>query len=248
MALLRNGTWDAAIWTTIRRDYPTLPTAFAPGEILLDVGCHTGALCELAARRGATVVGYEANRENHALAAINLARHSSVTLHLAAVWRSDLSEPTQLMFTPHADSANTGGGSVLYGSAPEHWAARPSEWHEPGPPDMVLSSHPIDTIGLDQVLTDLGRVRFLKLDVEGAEFPILLTARRLDLVAAIGGEYHEFTEAQMSALAPSARVGQELYRGGLLRRHLEAAGFRVALRPDRSGRGHFTAARRDGGW
>jgi FkbM family methyltransferase len=243
--LVRNGTWDHAIWTTIHHDYPALPASFAPDEILLDVGCHTGAVCELGARRGATVVGYEANRENYTLAALNLAEHPSVRLHLAAVWRSDLSGPSQLVFSPHADTANTGGGSVLYGSPEEYWSARPSEGHDPAPPDMVLSSHPVDTVGLDHVLSRLGPVRVLKLDVEGAEFPILLTASRLDLVDTIVGEYHEFSEAQMNALAPAARVGHELYNADLLRRQLEGAGYDVTIRPGRDPLGYFTAERRN---
>jgi FkbM family methyltransferase len=243
--LVRNGTWDRAIWTTIHHDYPALPASFAPDEILLDVGCHTGAVCELGARRGATVVGYEANRENYMLAALNLAQHPSVRLHLAAVWRSDLSGPSQLVFSPHADTANTGGGSVLYGSPEEYWSARPSEGHDPAPPDMVLSSHPVDTVGLDHVLSRLGPVRVLKLDVEGAEFPILLTASRLDLVDTIVGEYHEFSEAQMNALAPGARVGHELYSADLLRHQLEAAGYDVTIRPSRDPLGYFTAERRN---
>ena len=39
MVLLRKGTWDAAIRSSIHRDYPTLPLSFEPGEILLDAGC-----------------------------------------------------------------------------------------------------------------------------------------------------------------------------------------------------------------
>jgi hypothetical protein len=161
------------------------------------------------------------------------------------VWRSDLSGPSQLLFSPSADSANTGGGSVLYGSPEEHWSARPSEGYEPAPPDTVLSSHLVNTVGLDRVLSRLGPVRVLKLDVEGAEFPILLTAERLDLVDTIVGEYHEFTEAQMNALTPGARVGDELYSADLLRRRLEATGYHVTLRPDRDPLGYFTAERRN---
>src|SRR5262245_25935504 len=51
MVLLRKGSWDAAIWTSVWRDYPSLPRSFADGEVLLDVGCHTGAVSELGARR-----------------------------------------------------------------------------------------------------------------------------------------------------------------------------------------------------
>jgi FkbM family methyltransferase len=220
-----------------------MPSSFAPGEIVLDVGCHTGAVCNLAAGRGATVVGYEANRANYSLAEFNLARHDSVTLHNAAIWRSDVAEPMQLQFTPNVDSANTGGGCVLFASSADHWTARPSEGVEPAPAEAALSAHAVDAVPLDRVLVELGPVRFLKLDVEGAEFPILLTATRLDLVTAIGGEYHELTDAAMEALAPNARVGEERYSADLLRRHLTDVGFRSTFTSDRNGRGFFSAER-----
>jgi FkbM family methyltransferase len=243
LALLRDGTWDDAIRASVRDDYRSLPPSFAEGDVVVDVGCHTGGFCELAARRGATVVGYEANRENHALAVMNLAEHPSVTVHLAAVWRSDLDEAAGLLFTPCADPANTGGGSVLFGSTEQHWSALPAEPDGAVASD-VLSSHPVPTVALDEVLTAIGPVRFLKFDVEGSEYPILLTSRRLDLVDALAGEYHEFSDTQMAALAPSARVGDDPYRAGLLRRALEDAGFVVTLRRGKQSRlGYFSAQR-----
>ncbi|MCU1449409.1 MAG: methyltransferase, FkbM family [Acidimicrobiales bacterium] len=244
MVLLRGGTYDAAIWHAVHDDYPTLPGALTPDDVVLDIGSHTGAFCDLAASRGATVVGYEANRENHALASINLAGRSSVTLHQAAVWRSDVDD-TDLLFTPNADGENTGGGSVLFTTAGDHWQVRPAEGAPEDSADAPLSTHTVPAVALDVVLRGLGRVRFLKIDAEGAEFPILLTATRLDLVEAIGGEYHAFTDAQMDALAPPARVGRERYTVDLLRRCLEAAGFAVVVRPDHDGawKGLFSAER-----
>jgi FkbM family methyltransferase len=239
----RDGTFDDDIWESVASEYPTLPTSFEPGEVVLDIGCHTGALCSLAARRGATVVGYEANQENLELGRFNLANYPSVTLHHAAVWRSDLAEPAQLMFTPHIDTANTGGGSVLFPSEQDHWRARPREGSPPAPDEVALSSHPVDAVPLDRVLLELGPVRFMKLDVEGSEFPILLTATRLDLVAAVAGEYHELSEEAMALLSPAARVGEERYTAALLRRRLEAAGFETRFVRRENGRGLFAAAR-----
>ena len=240
--LVRPGTWDAAIHAGVRHEYPGLPDAFAPGEVVLDIGCHTGAFCLLAAERGARVIGYEANRENHALAAINTARLPSVAIRFGAVWRSDQTDPHDVRFTPSAAGANTGGGSVLFDSVEDHWAAVPERGPDAEPP--TLASHLVPTVGLDSVLAETGPVRFLKIDAEGSEFPILLTSRRLDLVEAIGGEYHELTDAEMARLAAEARVGDATYRVDLLRGTLEAAGFVVAVRPDASGRrGLFSAER-----
>lgn len=240
--LVRPGTWDAAIHAAVRHEYPALPDAFAPGEIVLDVGCHTGAFCLFAAERGARVIGYEANRENHALAAINTARVADVSIRFGAVWRSDRVDAHDVRFTPSADGANTGGGSVLFDSVGDHWAAVPDGGRGAAPP--VLTSHPVPTVALDTVLAETGPVRFLKIDAEGAEFPILLTSRRLRLIEAIGGEYHELTEHEMARLAPDARLGDAPYRIALLRRALESAGFVVTVRPDASGRrGLFSATR-----
>jgi FkbM family methyltransferase len=247
VVILRRGTFDAAIWSSVEEDYPHLPTAFEPGDVVLDVGCHTGAVCRLAAERGATVVGYEASFENYGLAVINLRQMPSVTLHHAAVWRSDTPRPTRLQFTPSADPGNTGGGSTLFSSLQDHWGAVPAEQEGPGLPGPGLSGHEVPTVSLDEILERTGPVRLLKLDVEGSEFPILLTARRLHMVSTIVGEYHEFTEAAMALLAPEARVGAERYSVELLRSCLEQAGFAVArIVPGAPGRGFFTAHRSGG--
>jgi FkbM family methyltransferase len=243
MPYFRRGTYDSRIWSWVHHEYPTVPLSFAPGEVFIDVGCHTGAACELAAYRGATVVGYEANRENYWFALLNLRDFRSVTLHQAAIWRSDTGGGRPLLFTPSADTENTGGGSVMFSCSEDHWSARPSE--EPEPPSGVgtLSSHSVDAIALDDVLTACGPTRVLKLDAEGSEFPILLTASRLDLVDAVVGEYHEFSDEAMAALAPDSVVGTERYTLDLLCRCLAAAGFEVQSIPDRHGRGFFAAAR-----
>lgn len=211
---------------------------------MLDVGSHIGAFCGLAADRGATVVGFEANRENHAFANLNLMHRESVRLHQAAVWRSDQAE-SSLLFTPSAAADNTGGGSVLFRSAEDHWQAVPMNRIVEIPVESRLSAHAVPTVALDAVLRAIGPVRFMKIDVEGAEFPILLTAAELRNVALIVGEFHAFTEGQMERLAPAAVVGQERYTGELLRRHLEAAGFDVAIKPTTASRGLFEARRRN---
>jgi hypothetical protein len=131
----------------------------------------------------------------------------------------------------------------MFSSEEAHWLARPRE--EPEAPSGVesLSSHSVDPIALDDVLTAHGPARVLKLDVEGAEFPILLTSSRLDLVDAVVGEYHEFTDDAMAALSPDSVVGTEAYTAHLLFRCLRSAGFQVRALPGRNGRGLFAAER-----
>jgi FkbM family methyltransferase len=240
----RRDTYDASILHSVEFEYPSLPDSLNRDDIVLDIGSHIGAFCLLAADRGATVMGYEANKENHALANLNLMHRESVSLHQAAVWRSDQAG-SSLLFTPSAAPDNTGGGSVLFRSSDEHWKTIPLDALVEIPLEMRLSTHSVPTVALDAVLRDVGAVRFLKIDVEGAEFPILLTATELRHVSHIAGEFHAFTEAQMERLAPEAVVGQERYTGDLLCRYLESVGFEVAITGTFESRGLFEASRRN---
>jgi FkbM family methyltransferase len=240
--LLRPGTMDESIWTSVLVEYPTLPERFETGDIVLDIGCHTGAFCRVAAERGATVIGYEASRENHALASINLAGQASVTVKNEAVGRSDVGASV-LLFTPSPERSNTGGGSVLFETEDAH-ATADLPWHRPDASEtQPLNAHEVPVVRLDDILTELGRVRFLKIDVEGAEYPILLTAGRLDLVDAIGGEYHELGSAELKRVAPALRAGLEDWSTEALRRALETAGFDVTFEEPQESHGIFYANR-----
>ena len=131
----------------------------------------------------------------------------------------------------------------MFSSPEDHWSAIPSEEWETPLAASVLTSHSVDPVALDDVLTAYGAVRVLKLDVEGAEFPILLTSSRLDLVDTVIGEYHEFTDDAMDAMASDSVVGTERYTLDLLCRCLTSAGFGVRSTPSRNGRGFFAADR-----
>ncbi len=50
---------------------------------------------------------------------------------------------------------------------------------------------PVSSIGLDEIIRGLGHVRFMKLDCEFAEYPILYTSKELGRVDEIAGESHE---------------------------------------------------------
>jgi FkbM family methyltransferase len=247
---LRNGTFDESIRLSVLTDYPATPRAFTAGQIVVDVGCHIGAFCAVAASRGATVIGYEANRENYGLACINAAALNRVSIRHAAVWRSDRA-PGTAVFVPSIDPTNTGGGSVLFTSKRDLQVLfeRRGEaaLYGVAEHDMSLpTSHPVPTIGLDAVLEALGEVRLLKIDAEGAEYPVLLTATRLRQIDTIVGEYHEFTDAEMEMLAPEARVGTRTYTAAMLRDALADVGFAmdIASGTQATPRGLFTAVRR----
>ena len=136
---------------------------------------------------------------------------------------------------------NTGGGSVVWGVG-----------------------EPVAKVAFDDVVdlvTNRGehRVRLVKLDCEGAEWPILLTSRRLHLIDEIVGEFHEFggPYLEISENRPSEahvfhsdRVGELTIEE--LARFLRDAGFRVTydrhVRPGGAleGLGFFFATRDQG--
>ena len=206
---LRPGTNDDVIYTSVvKKNEYRLPERFPSRTIVIDIGVHVGLFSYLALCRGAEAVfGFEAEPANYQCAVRNLAPFGErVHLSNRAVWRSDVRTST-LHFCPSGDSANAGGGTVI--------------WETDGPL--------VETVALDDVIlsvTENGkrRINLLKIDCEGAEFPILLTSKRLGQIDRIVGEYHEL-RAEPPAHARIPGCGQ--FSLDVLVAALEAAGFRV---------------------
>ena len=196
-----------------------LPEAFQANDIILDIGTHAGYFAEAALRRGAgKVVGFEVNPENYALAKQNLQAYEAegrVDIRQAAVWRSDV--VNEILFQHHFEEAtnqkliNTGNSFV----------------------SSKRGAFQVDAIGLDALLMELSeqetkRIRMLKIDCEGGEWPILLTSKKLHLIDEIHGEYHEpnlplpFDDFQ--------HIGAN-YKHELLQEYLKKAGFQVLVKP-----------------
>jgi FkbM family methyltransferase len=140
-----------------------LPDRFGPEDVVIDVGAHIGAFSYAALVRGAEAcMRSKRIRSITRIASHNVARFAGrVQCRNLAVWRSD--QPQQLLFNDALTSfkPNTGGISVL--------------WNDEG--------LPVASISLDDLLAEASRnfarrVRLLKLDCEGAEYPILYTSRR----------------------------------------------------------------------
>ncbi|MCA9063523.1 MAG: FkbM family methyltransferase, partial [Planctomycetaceae bacterium] len=96
-----------------------------------------------------------------------------VELREAAVWRSD-QKTTSISLHPHGHPEFTQGYSTtLVRSVDYSWT--------------------VNAIGLDEILAELGHVDLLKIDCEGAEWPIFYTSRSLcpETVTRIAGEYHQ---------------------------------------------------------
>jgi FkbM family methyltransferase len=183
----RNGTLDKAIFNgvVVFNEY-RLPPSFASGDIVIDVGAHIGAFAEAVVSRGCRkVYCIEPDRTNFEIAAENLRPYiedGHVQLVWGAAWRSDRNtdelyfdgyHPFPKSFTGMEGVLNTGNGSVVWGS---------------GEPVAKVAFD-----GIVDLVTNHGEhpVRLLKLDCEGAEWPILLTSQRLDLISEICGEFHE---------------------------------------------------------
>jgi FkbM family methyltransferase len=183
----RAGTLDRMIFNgVVALNEYRLPARFAPDDVVVDVGAHIGAFAYAVVQRGGEhVYSFEPDPANCALAAEHLRPYIDkgfVQLLQQAVWRSDPNDdelrfdgyhPFPQSFKGMESVLNTGDGSVMWGEG-----------------------EPVTSVAIDDVVdvvTNRGerRVRLLKLDCEGAEWPILLTSRRLHLVDEIVGEFHE---------------------------------------------------------
>jgi FkbM family methyltransferase len=240
---------DRCIWEEVARDYPTVPRRFSRGDTVVDVGCHIGSFSALAAMRGAgRILGFEANHGNLALAERNLSPFPQCEVRNFAVWRSDQTPGDALLFVPSSEKFNTGGGSVLFerpaGARPVGGSRGTGEAiAEALGETSGISSHPVATVALDDVLRELTHVRCLKIDVEGAEFPILLTATLLHRVEDIVGEFHECPEEEEGLLRPTAAVSPGSFRIERLAERLCERGFFVAWRHTGARIGTFFACR-----
>jgi FkbM family methyltransferase len=218
----REGSHDRAIWLgVVNSNEYRLPESFAADDIVIDIGMHIGSFCYAALMRGCrNVYGFEAEQENFSLAVRNLRRFGeAVHLYHKAVWRSDRAGDT--LFHGGYAVDNTGGGSILYDTTGEK----------------------LDVMAFDEIIREVTndgqkRVRLVKIDCEGSEFPILLTSRLLHLIDNIHGEYHN------CAISPIARVeGVNQFTIAELKLHLQKAGFTVKSFPTPHNVGLFFATR-----
>ena len=233
--------FEAALVRSIIRwdEYQVLGRHFRPEDVVIDIGAHIGSF--------SFACHYGGSREIHAFEAdptnfVRLRNHLSdlLGMHLynRAVFRSDAPAVDGLLHTGPA-LFNTGGGNVIFGGqlfdsdTQESWISAETDR------SRVLA------VPLDEVLGRFERVKLLKLDCEGSEYPILLTSTQLPKVERIVGEYHDIHESAMSLLVAEARLdGFTSYGSDLLARKLAAAGFRVSIIPTDAGRGRFEAVRK----
>ena len=183
----RSYTNDKLIYEGIyeRNEY-RLPPSFNSSDLIVDIGAHVGFFSALALERGVGVVyAVEAHPENYQLAVQHLQagiEQGYVHLRWGAVWRSDEE------------------GSILHHSGFKHGFdhPHPGVYFNTGAGNVVFNQTGVEVpaIPFDELLweaTQQGnrQVRCLKIDCEGAEWPILLTSKKLHIIDEIVGEYHE---------------------------------------------------------
>jgi FkbM family methyltransferase len=207
-----------------RDEYGIMQQHFDPGDVIVDVGAHIGSfsfLCHLLGSRA--IFSYEPGERNFQLLRRNVGSLPGVHLFQAAVWRNDGDGQQELILSE--DSRNSGAHSVL---AAGHILRFPGQQLlDPSGPSYQVTSVPLDAI-----LERFNRIKLLKLDCEGSEFPILLTSRQLSRVERIVGEIHEMEGSIVKLLDGHSRVpGYAAYRIENLVARLESFGFRVTIRP-----------------
>jgi FkbM family methyltransferase len=162
----RPGTMDMAIVRSLIDELEYGPLGFR-GATVVDIGAHIGAFSVLAARGGAArVVAFEPDPASAELCRANVAAHPVVEVRQVALWYR------KATIYYGSSSENTGGGSTRGRRMPERFAV------------------PVAAIALDDILSELGGADIVKIDVEGAEYPILLRSRRLTAARMIVGELH----------------------------------------------------------
>lgn len=201
-----------------------MPKQFSPNDIIIDIGAHAGYFARTALNNGAgKVFAIEANQENYEFAKENLEDYLSkekVDLRHAAVWRSDYHEDI-VYHNNYEELPNLYKGEKVFNTGSSFVSIHEGK--------EVCDLIPLDDLLLEASNQGSKRIRFLKIDCEGSEFPILLTAKRLSLVDEISGEYHEPYD---TLPFPDFCTLTDKYTGDTIKQYLEKAGFIVELVPD----------------
>jgi FkbM family methyltransferase len=183
------------VWMDVftRNEYllgPEIPA----DAVVIDIGANSGAFSYACLRRGAgTVVAFEPGPVAERCSRNCAEFGDRFEVIQRAVWRSDEPVGTLSLAPSHRERHSGSVSAVLPATGP------------------AITASAID---LDSVLRRFSQVHILKLDCEGAEYPILMTSTELHRVEHILGEYHHVNDAwSMEALkAFLESQGFEVYR------------------------------------
>lgn len=190
-------TWESHIFRECYVDNEYELETLSPEDVVIDLGVHIGSFSMLAHHKGSrNIHGYEVSESNYSLALKNTALLPGINLYKKAVWRSDDDRKT-VNFDTNIVDWNTGMGII--GDS------------------VKTESVEVECVKFDDVLSKFHSVRFLKIDVEGSEYPILYTSKQLYKIKEISGEYHNL----------EGNIDGYGYNGQELSRFLEDQGFTV---------------------
>lgn len=199
--------WCRDIWDTVnlRNEYGLRWNHFKPNDVVLDIGANVGAFALAAHRSGSRkIVCVEPLEVNRHYMSFNLeCIFGSWSCIPKAVWDSDAG------IAISEDTCHVPGNTSTATAFTEHWVEKPEV--------ALIPSASLDQI-IDEALeiTKEQRIRYIKIDAEGAEYPALLSATKLHLVDEIVGESHE--NVNWGGICPGVNAVQAV---------LVAAGFEV---------------------
>lgn len=199
------------IWMSICAQDEYHCPQFEPSDTVFDIGGNIGAFAYRAWLNGSrNIHSFEINHYHCEGWRQNLEGCDGVKLYHAAVVRGD----RQRKPVYHLDE---GGWSNLRGNT----AGACVPW----------------AVSLDELIKTWGTVRYIKIDCEGSEWPILYTATLLGKVQEIMGEYHDDVSGPELAGLPASDPA-------VLCKHLQTFGFQTEFEPMSEKRtGHFHAWR-----
>jgi FkbM family methyltransferase len=151
---LGNGIFEARVLNEIwidRAYEPTPAFVIQPGWNVIDAGAHKGIFTVRAARAGARVIALEPETSNRAALCQNLARNGCDRVEVlpAALW----SQAGEAVLHYFGGDASTNFSLILG--------------------DDDGSTDTVPTVTLQSLVEQLGHVDLIKLDIEGAEVPVL---------------------------------------------------------------------------
>lgn len=171
--------WCRDVWdgVMLRNEYG-LPREMPADGVVLDIGAHVGAFTRACLRRGARrILAVEPLAVNIAALKHNVGDYgerSAIVVKQAAAWSERRSLPLSES-TCHVPG-NTSTCTAFFAV-------------DAVPPEEV-EAVPLDVLIEEAAALGNGRVALIKIDAEGAEYPALLTAKKLNLVDAVVGETH----------------------------------------------------------
>ena len=167
----RPGTNDTWIYDEIEKDYRLGREQFNSNEIAMDIGSHAGYFTKKLVEMGiGHVYLFEPQPDNLVLCSKNLENYKDkIEISEKAVWNKS----NETLFINEL-GVNSGGNSVL----------------STGP--IAVKSISFDEIIEKATNNFKNRIKILKIDTEGSEWPILFTSKYLGFIDIIVGEVHEF--------------------------------------------------------